>query len=250
MAFAGRSSPLPPRPARHDSTSRRPFQRATPGHRPPLRPRSFAKGRRSFWRSHDFSGERTSARGSSLSTGNRAPSTKYPILSTKNPTPRRCVPNNARRNGPQHANLSPPRQLVRWAFQPDLETIDVRLESLTYETDFHRSPAAGIASFFTARRCSLAFQGAWHPRCPRAVFLGPTARRLLCPKRAIVTILPNRTPPAGRRSHNQHVCPSVLRHDCRKPIPPRQRLNARLRSPASRPAISPPICGENWPRVL
>ena len=92
--------PLPAEPARHDSTSRRPFQRATPGHRPPLRPRSPAqKGRRSFFPS----GERASARGDFRARLSRL---------AQNPAPRPCVSNSARRTRHATREPQPPRRLL------------------------------------------------------------------------------------------------------------------------------------------
>ena len=228
MAHAGSSFPLPPKPARHDSTSRRPFQRATPGHRPPLRPRSSAKGRRSFLRSQIF------ARESLLSHWESR--TQYPVLSTKNPPPRPCVPNSARRK--RHATREPPTAASAPYSQRSVKRIFIVRRR-------QESPASSRHDAVPSPSRERGTRGD-HGRFS----LGRPARRPLRPQRTIVTVLPNRTPPTGRRSHNQHVCPSVFPHDCRKPIPPCERLNARPRSPASRPAIPPPICGENQPQLL
>ena len=224
LALPAAASP-PAKPVRHDSTSRRPFQRATPGHRPPLRPRSPAQ------RGGDLF---SALRRACFSTRDRP----YVLLLSKNPprTPAYQTVQDA--NGTQHANLHPPRRLII-----------IRNDQLN-----------GFSSFAGGRNRRLLdgttlfphFLGSVAPRWATERFLsvGPRHSRRASLRR-LCRSCRRRMPPAGRRSHNQHVRHSFVRQDCRRPFSPcSSAFNVRRASPASCPAMPPPLCGENPPQFL
>jgi len=70
----------------------------------------------------------------------------------------------------------------------------VRLEGLTYETDFDRSPVAGLTGFLTARRCSLTPRERGTSVGHGAVSLGRALAVTLRPLGAILPVLPTIKP--------------------------------------------------------
>jgi hypothetical protein len=165
---------LPPpsrQPARHDSTSRRPFQRATPGHRPPLRPRSPARRDGDLF----LRSENQSLHGASCSVARSPPRrvrTAFHVAARSCATPLSQKRSPAPRFGTLIQTIAPRRGLAR------LTDGNVKAAVVTCSNP----PADGAAQPAIVQRrprrpCRFFVSRAWNPppvslaRCPTHLIL-------------------------------------------------------------------------------